>query len=64
VVCVFVCLLVITMSCAKMAEPIEIQFGVRTRVGPGNRVLGAVKILPRKRLQLYFFFGGGVLGPS
>jgi len=41
-----------------MAEPIEIQFGVRTRVGPGNRVLGAVKILPRKRLQLYFFGGG------
>jgi len=41
-----------------MAEPIEIQFGVRTRVGPGNRVLGAVKILPRKRLQLYFLGGG------
>jgi len=27
------------VSPAKMAEPIEMQFGLRTRVGPGNHVL-------------------------
>ena len=27
------------MSCAKKAEPIEMPFGLRTRVGPGNHVL-------------------------
>jgi len=30
------------MSCAKMAEPIEIPFGLWTRVGPRQPVLGAV----------------------
>jgi len=24
------------MSCAKMAEPIEMQFGMVSEVGPGN----------------------------
>jgi len=33
-----VCLLDITMSCAKTSEPIEMPFGVWTRVGPRNRV--------------------------
>ena len=28
-----------TVSCAKTAEPIEMPFGVRTRVGPGNQAL-------------------------
>ena len=27
------------MSCAKMAEPIKMQFEILTRVGPGNHVL-------------------------
>jgi len=27
------------MSPAKTAEPIEVPFGLRTRVGPGNHVL-------------------------
>jgi len=27
------------VSCAKTAEPIEIPFGLRTRLGPGNHVL-------------------------
>jgi len=27
------------VSPAKMAEPIEMQFGLRIRVGPGNHVL-------------------------
>jgi len=27
------------VSCAKMAEPIEMPFGFGTRVGPGNHVL-------------------------
>jgi len=27
-----------------MAEPIEIRFGIRTRVGPGNHVLDGVQI--------------------
>jgi len=26
------------VSCAKMAEPIEMPFGLRARMGPGNRV--------------------------
>jgi len=38
VVCVSVCLLVSTMSCAKTAEPIEMPFGAWTRVSPTNRV--------------------------
>ena len=33
-----VCLLDITMSCAKTSEPIEMPFGVWTRVGPRNHV--------------------------
>jgi len=34
-----VCLLITNVSCAKTAEPIEIPFGIWTRVGPGIRVL-------------------------
>jgi len=33
-----VCLSVTLMSPAKLAEPIEMPFGLRTRVGPGNHV--------------------------
>jgi len=38
--CVSVCLLGTTMSCAKTDEPIEMPFGVRTQMGPKNHVLG------------------------
>jgi len=34
-----VCLPVTPVSPAKVAEPIEMPFGLRTRVGPGNHVL-------------------------
>jgi len=34
-----VCLCVTLVSPAKVAEPIEMLFGLRTWVGPGNRVL-------------------------
>ena len=34
------------VSPAKMAEPIEMLFGLRTRVGPGNHMLDGVKIPP------------------
>jgi len=42
------------VSPAKMAEPIEMLFGLRTRVGPGNHMLDGVKI-PRGKGQ---FLGG------
>ena len=32
------------VSPAKTAEPIEMPFGLRTLVGPGNRVLDGVQI--------------------
>jgi len=34
------------VSPAKMAEPIEIPFGLRIRVGPRNHVLDGVQITP------------------
>ena len=39
-VCVSVCPLVITTSCAKTAELIEMPFGLWTRVSSRNHVLG------------------------
>jgi len=39
-VCVSVCLLVTTVSCAETTEPIEMAFGLRARAEPRNRVLG------------------------
>ena len=38
-VCLSVCLSVTIVSPAKTAEPIEIPFGLWTRVGPKNHVL-------------------------
>jgi len=38
-VCLWVCWSVTLVSPAKMAEPIEMPFGLRTRVGPENHVL-------------------------
>ena len=38
-VCLSVCLLDITMSCAKMAELIERTFGMWTRMGQRNHLL-------------------------
>ena len=34
------------VNCAKMAEPIEMPFGVLTRLGPRNHVLDGVQITP------------------
>ena len=47
-VCLFVCLLVMVMSCVKTAEPIWMPFGELTRVGPRNYVLdrGQVRTNP------------------
>ena len=49
------CLSVTLVSPAKMAEPIEMLFGLRTQVGPGNHVLDGVQILHGKG---QFFWGG------
>ena len=42
-VCV-VCLLITTAIPAETDEPIEVSFWIRTRVGPGNHVLGRSQI--------------------
>jgi len=55
-VCVLVCLLNITMSSAKAAEPNEMSFGMWTRVGPSKYVLDEGPDLPEERP-----FGGGPL---
>jgi len=39
-----VCRYVTLVSPAKTAEPIEMPFGLRTLVGPGNHVLDGVQI--------------------
>ena len=44
------------MSCAKTAEPIEMPFGMWTRVGLENHALGGATI-PKWKGQ--FFLGGG-----
>jgi len=41
-----VCRCVILVSPAKTAGPIEMPFGLRTRVGPRNHVLDGVQIPP------------------
>jgi len=46
------CLLVKTISCAKMAEPIEMPFGMWTRVGQRNHGLGGGSVFFRKRAIL------------
>jgi len=43
-----VCLSVTLVSPAKTAEPIEMPFWLRTRVGPGNHVLDGVPDPPWK----------------
>ena len=50
VVCLSVCLSVFTfVSPAKTAEPIEMPFGMMTRVGSGNHVLDGGPDAPRGR---------------
>jgi len=34
------------MSCAKTAEPIEMQFRLCARIGPRNHVLGSSTLVP------------------
>ena len=48
-VCQSVCRSVTLVSRAKTAEPIEMQFGLRTRVGPGNHVLDGGSVPPVNR---------------
>jgi len=48
VVCLSVCLSVTIVSPAKMAEPIEMMFQLRTRVVPTNHVLDGGPDLPWK----------------
>ena len=36
------------MSCAKVAKPIEMQFGMLSWVGPRNHVLDGVQMPPRE----------------
>ena len=48
-VCRLVCQSVSLVSRAKTAEPIEMPFGLRTRVGPGNHVLDGGPDLPMGR---------------
>jgi len=43
-VCQFVCLSVTLVSRGKTAATIEMPFGLRTWVGPGNHVLDGVQI--------------------
>ena len=47
-----VCLSVTLVSPAKTTEPIEMPFGLRTRVGPGNHVLDGGPALPMGRAIL------------
>ena len=47
----FVCLLVMIVSLAKTAKPIEMPFGLWTWVGPKNHVLDGVQI-PHENGQL------------
>ena len=49
VVCQSVGLSVTFVIPAKMAEPIEMPFGLRTRVGPGNHVLDGGSRCPMGR---------------
>jgi len=45
-VCLFVGMSVTPVSPAKTAEPIEMPFGLRTRVGPVNQILDGGTDLP------------------
>jgi len=36
------------MTCAKMVEPIEMQFGMLSEVGPGNMYYMTVSVPPRE----------------
>jgi len=49
VVCRTVCQSVTLVSPAKIAAPIEMPFGLRTRVSPGNHVLDGVPDPPMQR---------------
>jgi len=53
-----VCRSVTLVSPAKTAAPIELPFGLRTWVGPGNHGLGGGPGPPWEG-GIVFFFGGG-----
>ena len=49
---VSVCLLVTVMSCAKIAGPVEMPFGVWTLVGPSHALVGGGVRIPQGKGQL------------
>jgi len=53
----FVCRSVTLVSLAKTAASIDMPFGLRIRVGPGNHVLDGVQI---PRMEMGNFEGKGV----
>ena len=55
-----VCLCVTLISPAKRAAPIEVPFGLRTRVGPTNHVLDGVQNPDPHRNEVSNFVGGRV----
>jgi len=59
VVCRCVGLSATLVSPAKTAEPIKMSFGLRIRVGPGNRVLDGC---PDPIMEMGNFEGGGEWG--
>jgi len=60
-VCMSVCLSVTLVSPAKMAAPIEMPFGLRTRVGPRNHALdGGPAVL--RDVAMATNFGRNLLG--
>ena len=58
------CVLGTRVSCAKIAELIEMPFGQLTREGPMNHILDGVQIPHRKGTFVFFFGGGACVGPA
>ena len=58
-----VCLLITTAIPAETDEPIEVSFWIRTRVGPGNHVLGRSQIPNRNGHFLGGFLPRFACGP-
>jgi len=57
-VCLSVCRSVTLVTRAETAEPIEMPFGLRTPVGPGNRVLDGVDADPPQEGAIFWERGG------
>jgi len=55
-VCARLCILDTTLSPTKAAEPIEFSFGMRTRVGSRNHVLGGARRIPHGNKHFWRIF--------